>query len=100
MTTYTHFTAWITNDPSFLAGDYIDVIVLADKEGGERNGRPVWVSVGDPLFHADTTVRPDGSADKEAEEQAKALLEQAGWQVTGDFEGVTTGYIATVEPVA
>lgn len=92
-----HYTAWVTTDRSALENDYCDVTVLADEEIGERDGRPVWSSTGNPLFYAETTVHVDDDAD--SQDQAKELLKAAGWRVVGDWEGVTTGYIATVERV-
>lgn len=93
--TATHFTAWLTTDPSALSGENCDVTVLADDEVGERDGQPVWSSVGNPLFYTEVTARHDADDDSAAIEQAKEALEEAGWRIKGDWDAVTTG--STVE---
>jgi hypothetical protein len=100
--TATHFTAWLTVDTTCLTGPVCDVAVLqdeavsyrADQDGTES---PVWGSTGDPLFHADTTVDAKDGDHDDAIKQAKELLDNAGWTITGDWDTVDTGYIATVE---
>lgn len=92
-----HFTAWLTTDASCLEGDFCDVVVLADEEISEDNGKPAWSSVGTPVFRAETTVRHDADTYEGAEKQARELLEAAGWRVVGKWEGVPTGGTITVE---
>lgn len=104
--TATHFTAWLTTDPTCLDGANSDVTVLADDIAGyksDSNGFetdvPVWTSTGDPLTHAVTTVPAKGGDDGEAMREAADLLEARGWRTAGDWETVPTGYIVTVERV-
>lgn len=96
-----HHTAWITVDPSCLAGDLADVVVLADKAStynvdGDGNETPVWESTGMPLLSAETSVRHDGDHDG-AKREAVELLAKGGWIVADGWEVVPTGYVATVE---
>ena len=103
--TDTHFTAWLTNDPSCLTGPVCDVTVLQDEAVSYRAAEdgtetPVWGSTGDPLFQAVTTVEAKNGDHDDAISQAKDLLANAGWTVTGEWDAVGTGYIATVEHAA
>jgi Phd_YefM. len=84
-----HFTAWVTTDPTA-------VVVLADQNNGDDD-TPRWESTGDPLMHAVTTVDAhDGSPD-DAMREAMELLTAHGWQVSGEWEAVPTGYVVAVE---
>jgi hypothetical protein len=106
----THYTAWMTNDPSCLSGPFMDVTVLEDEVSGYKDGEvtdsetmereqlPQWTTKsGDSqMFHAETGVR---AADGEAQDgirEAKTLLEQAGWRTVGEWEATPNSYTATV----
>ena len=101
-----HFTAWLTTDSSALEDDLCDVTVLRDEPSGTRtddfgNETEDWTSVGDPVFYAKTSIRhdqgaDDGSGATAAEQEARDLLENAGWRLTGSWEAVTTGGTVTV----
>lgn len=98
-----HFTAWITTDPSCLEGPYADVVVIEDEIFGYRldeNGdadhtKPLWESTGEWVFHAPTAIRYDDDHDLMLK-RAVEVLDTNGWSLTGHWEGVTTGYVATV----
>ncbi len=97
----THFTAWLTFDPTCLDGDTADVSVLADEAAGERtdeHGNTVteWTSTGDPLFHADTGIHHTGDRQKIAD-RAQELLAAEGWDVAADkWADVPTGLVIEV----
>lgn len=91
-----HFTAWVTTDKSCLAGDNADVVVLRDELRGEPDDPNAWTSTSDEKFQAVTSVPADGDHDAIIRE-ARTLLENAGWELDGDWDGVATGYIATVK---
>jgi len=97
-----HFTAWITTDASALPHGNIDVTVLADEitgYKGENDETPVWGSTGDPLFYAETDIDArDGDRDALIH-QAEKMLRDAGWSVAEPWDGVDTGYVATVERI-
>lgn len=93
----THFTAWITTDPSSLAGDNADVTVLADKVSGWTKGTIDWASEGEQVFAAVTGVDARDGDDGDSIREGEDLLEAAGWHLVGTWEAVGTGYIATVE---
>lgn len=90
-----HFTAWITTDANCLAGDKIDVVVLADK----RIDEDAWLSTDSRWFDALTTirVRRRHDADADAIGEATALLEAAGWTITDRWDAIDSGYVATVK---
>ncbi|WP_354643913.1 hypothetical protein [Kitasatospora camelliae] len=92
-----HFTAWVTTTPSCLAGDNADVVVLADTFAGYRRGKVEWESGGGEVFTAVTEVDAREGDDADAIRESEELLEAAGWRITGDWEGLDPGYIATVE---
>ncbi len=95
-----HFTAWITTDASALPHGNIDITVLADEITGYRGDDydiPVYESTGDPLFYAETDIDArDGDHDGLIG-KAEKMLRDAGWCVAESWEGVDTGYVATVE---
>ncbi|MGW6912615.1 hypothetical protein ACWGB8_02135 [Kitasatospora sp. NPDC054939] len=92
-----HFTAWVTTDTSCLDQPNIDVDVLADTIHGYNASGPVWTSSTTTLTHLTTTVpAADGDGDK-ALKEAKDLLAEAGWTLTGTWDAVDTGFVATVE---
>lgn len=97
MTNTGYYTAWLTNAPSALDGTLTEVTVLPDKIVGERDGQPDRTSVGNPLFHAVTTVDARDGDEDQATREAEDLLTPAGWRLTGDWRGVTTGCTVTVE---
>lgn len=95
------FTAWITTDATCLTSENCDVTVLIDQITGYREGEygeevPEWESTGPEVFSAVTTTPANGGDDQDAIDQAEDLLRDAGWQITSNWEAVTTGYIATV----
>lgn len=97
--TATHHTAWITTDTSALPGDNIDITVLADEiatyQGDEQT--PVYQSTGDPVFYAETGISARDDQPDDLTRQAEKTLRGSGWSVVGDWEGIDTGYVATVE---
>jgi hypothetical protein len=96
----THFTAWVTSAPDCLDGDNCDVTVLPDEANTYYDGDEEtvsWESTGTDVFQAATSVDArDGDIDQ-AIREAKELLENAGWRVTGTWAAVDTGYVAEVE---
>lgn len=100
--TTTHFTAWLTTDRSCLAGDTCDVVVLPDDAisydvDDDGNETPIWSSTGDPILTVVTAVNAEDGDMDDAVKEAEALLNEAGWRTTGEWEGVPTGYVITVE---
>lgn len=95
-----HHTAWITTDRSALPGDNIDISVLADEPAGykgEHNDIPVWQSTGtDPVYYTETTIPVDDSGSDDLFHGVEKTLRDAGWTATEPWEGVETGYVATV----
>ena len=93
------FTAWITTDPTCVATGHCDVSVLLDEitaysEGPDGEEIPEWESTGPEVFSAVTTI--PCSDHKAATDEAETLLNTAGWHLTSSWDGVPTGYIATV----
>lgn len=98
-TVTTHFTVWVCNDPSSLEGSNCDVEVKADKPLAyyDDEQRISWESTGDPLLRAVTSVDArDGDIDQ-ALREAKGMLEEAGWEITGKWEALADAYVAEVE---
>ncbi|MCG6493454.1 hypothetical protein [Kitasatospora sp. A2-31] len=96
----THFTAWLVNDVSCLAGDNCDVTVLPDEAHDyDNDGEEVisWVSTGTDVFQAETTVDARDGDINQAIREAEQLLEDAGWRITGSWEAVDNAYVAEVE---
>lgn len=91
-----HFTAWITSDPSCLDQPNMDVVVLADILVGEPDDDNAWTSTSDQQFTAATSVPADGGDIQAAICEVADLLTDAGWEITGGWSDVPTGYIATV----
>lgn len=94
-----HHTAWITTDASAVPNGNVDITVLRDEITGYKGDDfdiPVYESTGDPVFYAetDTSVRDDHEG---LTGKAEKALRDAGWTVTGSWDGVDTGYVATVE---
>ncbi len=86
----TNFYAWITTDTTCLDQGCADVVVLRDEndvQPGETN---------EPLFTATTTVNAKDGDHEDAIREAVDLLESAGWKMNGDWEPITTGYLAGV----
>lgn len=98
-----HFTAWLTNDSSCLSGDVMDVNVWEDMLiGGDSDDDGCWAtdpSKGTP-FYAETTVPVDGGRVEDAQDEARHLLENAGWRIAGEWQATPSAYIVTVERVA
>jgi len=98
--TITHFTAWLVNDASALETGCMDITILQDELIGEdpADERNWSCDAGKPApFHAVTTVdATDGDVD-DAITEAKDLMEQAGWSITGSWDAVDNAYIVTVE---
>ena len=97
-----HYTAFVTTDPTCVDGDYCDLIILTDEilgyrsnENGEDFDQPIWESSGPQVYSAVTAVRLDEDHDN-AIKDATSILNRAGWAVTGPWEAVATGYCATV----
>jgi prevent-host-death family protein len=94
-----HFTAWLTTDPTCMEQDQTcaDVLVLADELDGEDPGNPDhWTSTTDEHFKAMTTVDAVDGDHADAKREANELLEDAGWKLDGQWEGVDSGYVVTV----
>jgi hypothetical protein len=94
------FTAWITTDATCVTNGHCDVVVLIDEitaysEGPNGDEIPEWESTGPEVFSAVTAIPCDGDHE-DATGEAETLLNTAGWHRTSDWEGVPTGYIATV----
>lgn len=102
MTTTTHFTAWLTNDPSCLDQPCIDLTVLEDEPIDDADGKIEWVtdSSKDPEFYAVTTVEATADDIDDAFKQAEQLLDDAGWRIVGHWDVNTTSYTVTVERTA
>lgn len=96
MSTPEHFTAWLTTDPTALDQACADVVVLRDELSGEADDHSAWFSTGDPLFKGATTVDAREGDAKDATHEAEKLLEEAGWEINGNWEATDTGYIVTV----
>ncbi|MFD3336130.1 hypothetical protein ACFWV1_26305 [Streptomyces sp. NPDC058700] len=96
--TETHFTAWLTNDASCLDQPCIDLTVLEDTLNGDSDDNASWVtdSGKERAFYAVTTVEADADDISEAFVQAKDLLEDANWQIVGDWEATPNAYVVTV----
>ena len=95
-----HFTAWITTDTSALPHGRIDVSVLADEIAGYKGDQfdePVYQSTGDPLYYAETDVDARDGEREGLIRKVEAMLRDADWTVSGPWEGVETGFVATVE---
>ncbi|WP_432091467.1 hypothetical protein [Streptomyces sp. NRRL F-5630] len=112
-----HYTAWMTNDFSYLEGDDMDVSVLEDEAVSYREEilsedwdpvtgevvrevreTPVWASAGgDPVFHERTGVDAREGDAEEGIKVAEELLDAAGWRIVGKWEATASSYIVTVE---
>jgi hypothetical protein len=92
-----HFTAWMTNDPSTLSGDNMDVMILKDTLDSVPEKAPEWVSTGEDVFHTETNVNASEGDVADGIREAEELMKAAGWEVVGEWEAVTTSYLATVE---
>ncbi|GGT65374.1 hypothetical protein [Streptomyces purpureus] len=99
--TTTHFTAWLTNTPSALDQPNVDLTVLEDVLIGDPDdGDSAWASAGgEAAFEAITSVPAEDDDDEQALREAKDLLQDAGWRTVGEWDGVETGYIVTVERI-
>lgn len=97
----THFTAWLVNDPSCLDQDCMDVTVLEDElisEGPNGEIREAdWASNGPQVFYAVTTVNAREGDAQDGTDEAKDLLSEAGWTVTGKWAPTDNAYTVTVE---
>jgi hypothetical protein len=103
--TVTHFTAWLAVDSTVLLSDNCDVTILQDEAIAYRTDDdgveiPEWTTApGVPqAFYAETAATTDDDH-REAQDQARDLMEQAGWRIVGDWDATDTGYIVTVERV-
>lgn len=98
-----HFTVWVTTDPSCLEGPYTDVTVIEDEIFGYRlddNGdpdhtRPLWESSGEWVFNAPTTIRYNADHDVMLK-HALEVLDTNGWIRDTPWQAVNSGYVATV----
>jgi hypothetical protein len=117
--TRTHFTAWLTNDPSCLDQPFMDLTIWQDTITGYRKGDligdvdlatgtdtlgyeeiPVWEmdpDKPDPTFYAVTKVPARDGDIADAQQEAKELLETAGWRIVGDWDVTPNAYTVTVE---
>lgn len=98
--TATHFTAWLVNDTSCLDQACMDITILEDQLiGGDPDRDDNWStdSSKPQAFHAVTTVDAEDGDFEQAEEEARDLMEAAGWRITGSWQSVDVGAIATVE---
>ena len=91
-----HFTAWLTTDSTALDQGCADVVVLADQNIGDDE-TPEWSSTRNPLMHAVTTVDAREGNPDDAMREAEDLLHAHGWRTSGEWSGVPTGYVITVE---
>lgn len=99
-TAITHYTAWLTAEPSALDGDCMDITVVQDELiGGDPAEDHAWISRGPSLFHAVTSVDAvDGDPD-DAIREAEELLWEAGWRVVGEWGVTLSAYAVTVARV-
>lgn len=102
-TTTTHFTAWLAVESSVLTNDNCDVTILQDEVISYRTDDdgteiPEWTTAaGVPqAFYAETHATTDDDH-SDAQNQARDLMEEAGWRIVGDWEATDSGYIVTVE---
>lgn len=100
MTVPQHFTAWLATDRAVLLGDHADVTILQDeaisyRTDDEGNEIPAWTTApGVPqAFYAETTATDHD----DAQDQARELMEAAGWRIVGGWKPIDTGYVVTVE---
>lgn len=95
-----HFTAWVTTDTTVLPGENIDVSVLEDELTGYKGDDeefPMYESVGEPVFYFETDVNARAGQPDDMLRQIANTLRESGWTVVSRWDGVATGYIATVE---
>jgi hypothetical protein len=98
-----HYTAWLTTDPDYLDGGLVDVVVLRDVVtrsyvDDDGNEQTIWESRGLPLMSATTTVDGEYGNHHDAQDQAAALLTNAGWwAVDWTWAPVPAGYVLNVE---
>lgn len=96
--TVTHFTAWLVTDLSALETDRIDISIIEDELiGGDPENDGDWASQGDVTFHAVTTVSAEDGDIDDAQTEAEALMEAAGWRIIGKWDATDNAYIVTVE---
>lgn len=97
-TTTDHFTAWLTTDASAVPNGNADISVLRDEVAGYKGDNfdiPVYESTGDPIFYVETDVNVHDDHEGLIGKAEKALRD-AGWTVSGAWDGVDTGYVVTV----
>lgn len=98
MTLPTHFTAWLVNDRSALDGDFMDITILEDELRGEDpEDEGAWSSTSNQVFYATTSVRVDDGDIDDARAEARKLIEDASWEIAGDWDITDNAYIVTVE---
>lgn len=98
-----HFTAWLTNVSSCLSGNVMDVTVLEDTLIGsdpENHGHWATDSSKEQPFYAETTVPVEEDRVEDAMDQARDLLENAGWRIAGGWQATPNAYTVPVERVA
>lgn len=101
--TATHFTAWLTDDPSCLDQPNVDLNIWQDMlttGDGDQDGD--WAC--DPgqgtFFNAITSVNAEDGDVDDAMAEAKNLMEAAGWRIVGDWQPAGNAYTVTVERAA
>lgn len=96
--TVTHFTAWLANDPSALETDCVDISIIEDELiGGDPENDSDWASQGGVKFHAVTSVNAEDGDIDDAQTEAEALMDAAGWRIVGNWDATDNAYIVTVE---
>lgn len=84
-------TAWLTTDPTRLAGPLADIVILnIDPDSGAVVGGPL----GEFVLDVDVTADFEPAAVQDA---ADAMLSRHGWTLTGPWEQVDSGAVATVQ---
>lgn len=93
--TATHFTAWLTVDPTMVLNANCDVLILEDEwTGSDWTTKPGT----DEQFKAQTSVPAVIRGDHDAAQfEAENLMGAAGWETVGDWEQVDSGYVVTVQ---
>lgn len=98
-----HFTAWLVNDSTCLSGDVMDITVLEDMLiGGDPDDDGCWATDTSKKtpFYAETSVSVYDGEVAEAQDEARHLLESAGWRIEGQWQATPNAYTVPVERVA
>lgn len=95
-----HYTARVVVTPGELLGERCDLTILKDEVinyhvDAEGEEIPQWTSSGPQMLYQELDAGVD---DDHADvlREAREALEDAGWELDGDWEQTDTGYIAVV----